>query len=726
LIVGNETSEQYKLPLYLEIATQWIKEGINNGFRDMLLSSEREELLKIVDYWEGKSIEDRWKAQLPKDMLLYTDHTNVIGHINTGLGKGRPFVNFETLFRIGLKGVIKSSQNSLKALEETIPDSLGIREHLKRKNFYKAVISSCQGVVEWSNRYAKLAKQLAANTTDEARRAELNRISEICKWVPENPPRTFHEALQFFYFIHLGQRLELIAHGAGYRFDQLMNQYYINDLKDGRITKEEALELLECLWLKIEDVGELSIPASTGTQIGALAWQNFTLGGIKEDGSDATNEMSYLMLDATMACRTREPALILRYHDKTPSALIDKALELISTGHGQPAFFNDNLIIEYLKKHYNIHEKVARGYSIPACVRWGIPGKSIHPMVPNVGAVSLLKCFELALNRGIDKFTGMQVGFPTADPTKFKSIDEVKEAYLTQVNFIAKRVSVMWNIAAMIYSEFGLRPFSSALIDDGLANGKESMQNIFREGLTVLTAGPTNVANSLAVIKKLIFKEKEVSMDTLIDALNKNWVGYEALQQKAIKNVPKFGNDDSYVDELMRWVHIESNRQFQKYTGLYGGRYTLASSIAAGYYSLSLGTGATPDGRRDGEASADATVSPQAGTDHCGPSAVLKSVANLSPLDTGWDHLFNQRFLPQLLSGKYREAFTSYLKTWSQLPIWHIQFNIVSSDTLKDAQRYPEKYSDLVVRVAGYSAYFNQLTEEIQNQIIERTEHSLS
>ena len=725
LIVGNETSKQDKLPLYLEIATQWIKEGLNNGFEDMLPNNEREELLSIIDYWEGKSIEDRWKAALPRDTQLYADHKKVVGHVTTGMGKGRPFVNFNTLLPIGLKGIIQDAQKNRKALEAILPESVEVRGYLKKKAFYEAVIISCQGVMEWAHRYARLAKEQAAESTDEGRKEELARISDICSWVPENPPRTFHEALQFFYFIHLAQRLELMAHAAGYRFDQLANPYYINDLKERRITREEALELLECLWLKIEDVGELSIPVSAGIQVGALAWQNFAFGGIEEDGTDATNEMSYLMIDATMACRTREPALVLRYHEGTPDPLIEKALDLIATGHGQPAFFNDRLIIQYLKTNYNIPEKIARGYSVPACVRWGIPGKSIHPMVPNVGAVSLLKCFEFALNSGIDKFTGMQVGFPTEDPTKFKSIDDVKDAYLTQVDFIAKKISVMWNIAAVIYSEFGQRPFSSALIDGGLDGGKESTENIFREGLTVLTAGPTNVANSLAVIKKLVFEDKEVSMDTLVDALNKNWIGCEAIRQRAINNVPKYGNDDPYVDELMRWVHIESNKQFQKYHGIYGGRYVLASSIAAGYYSLSLGTGATPDGRRDGEACADATVSPHAGTDQKGPTAVLKSVANLSPLDTGWDHLLNQRFLPQSLSGKYREVFKSYFKTWSQLPIWHIQFNVVSSDTLKDAQRHPDKYSDLVVRVAGYSAYFTQLTEELQDQVIARTEQSL-
>ncbi|MBW2058669.1 MAG: hypothetical protein JRH07_00075 [Deltaproteobacteria bacterium] len=725
LIVGNETSAQHRLPLYLEISTQWIKDGLNDGFRDMLSGEEREELLSIIDYWEGRSIEDRWRALLPDDLRPFSDHRQVVGHVTVGMGKGRPFVNFERLLRTGLKGVVVDAEKELNRLRCTVPAGMDVEAYVQRREFYSAVLIACEGVMAWARRYASLAADLAGETPDEDRAQELRKIAEVCSWVPENPPRDFHEALQFFYFVHLAQRLESIAHGAGYRFDQLMNPYYLRDLETKAVTRERALELLGCLWLKIEDVGELSIPVSAGIQVGALAWQNFALGGLKEDGSDATNEMSYLMIDTTMACRTREPALVLRYHEGTPDALIEKALDLVATGHGQPAFFNDRVIVKYLEKIHEIPEEVANTYSIPACVRWGIPGKSIHPMVPNVGAVSLLKCLELALNRGVDKFTGIRVGVDTGDPKTFRSLEDVKQAYLKQVDFIAGAVCTMWNMAAYLYRTYGQRPFSSALVDGGLEKGKEASANMYREGVTVLAAGPTNVANSLAVLGKMVFEEKRCSMSTLMEALKNNWDGYEDLRQWAINRVPKYGNDDSYVDEIMRWVHVESNRQFQKYQGIAGGRYTLASSIAAGYYALSLGTGATPDGRRDGEPCADATVSPHAGTDRKGPTAVLKSVAHLDPLITGWDHLLNQRFFPAFLVGKHRAAFKGYLKTWAQLPIWHIQFNAVSTETLRDAQKNPDRYSDLVVRVAGYSAYFTQLPRELQDQVIARTEQSL-
>lgn len=567
-----------------------------------------------------------------------------------------------------------------------------------------------------------ILQRLARKEEDAARKKELEGMAEVCSWVPENPPRTLHEALQFLYFIHLAQRLELIAQAAGYRFDQLMNPYYLKDLQDGRLTKEQAQELLECLWLKVEDVGELVVPGGAGVGVGALAWQNFALGGLKPDGSDASNEMSRLMLDTTLSCRAREPALILRYHDNLPDDLIDKAIDLMATGHGMPSLFNDKVIVPYLERVEDIPQDIANNYSICACVRWGMPGKSRHSMVPNVGNISLLKCLELALNKGIDKILGRQTGYPTADATTFESLEDVKEAYLKQVDYFARIMSTIHNIGQVLHMEYLGRPLSSALVDGGLEKGKDAMENMYREGLTVLAAGPTNVVNSLAVIKKLVFEDKVIKMEELLEALKNNWVGYEELWQRAINQVPKFGNDDPYVDELMRWVHIESNKTFNKYKGIYGGPYMLGSSIAAGYYSASLVTWATPDGRRDGEPSADAAVSPVAGSDKKGPTAVLNSVAKLSPLDTGWDHLFNQKFLPQFLVGDYRGLFKSYIKSWSDLPIWHIQFNVVSKETLEDAQRNPEKYSNLVVRVAGYSAYFVHLAREVQDDLISRTE----
>lgn len=727
LIVGNETSEQHRIPIYVEVSVDWIREGLYTYYKNMLQDKEREELLDIFDYWQTRTIKERWKGVLPAEANNYTDEANSIFTILIDIAKGRPFVNFERLFKIGLKGIIDEATEKYSSLGKCYPSGMDAKEYVTKRYFYEAVLTACNAVIQWSHRYGQLAGEQSTNEKDGVRRQELVRISEICSWVPENPPRTLHEALQFFYFIHLAQRLELIAHGAGYRFDQLMNPFYLKDLQEGTLTKEDALELLQCLWLKVEDVAELAVPGGAGIQVGALAFQNFALGGVRPDGIDASNEMSRLMLDATLSCRSREPALVLRYHDNLPDDLIDKATDLLATGHGMPAFFNDKVIVPYLEKLENIPREIANDYSIVGCVRWGIPGKSRHPAVPNVGAISLLKCLELALNNGVDGALGRQTGYPCKDASTFESLEDVKEAYLQQVNYFAKIISTMNNIGQVLYAQYLGRPFSSALVDNGIESGKESIDNMYREALTVLAAGPTNVANSLAVLQKLVFQDKVTTMKELLGALKNNWGGYEDLRQLAINRVPKFGNDDTFVDDLMRWVHIKSNEQFKQYKGVYGGTYVLGSSLSAGYYAMSLRTLATPDGRRNGEPCSDATVSPAAGSDKKGPTAVLNSVAKLSPLDTGWgDYLLNQKFLPQHVSGEYRELFKSYIKSWSDLPIWHIQFNMLSKETLEDAQRNPGKYSDLVVRVAGYSAYFLHLPKEVQDDIIRRTEQSFS
>jgi len=726
LIVGNETSAQYKIPIYVEFSCKWIYDRLDNVYKNLFENDEeREELRKILEYWMPRTIEARVWRVLPddvKDYVRFSDN-NFMEVIFT-MGKGRCFLDWDYLFKLGLKGVIARAEEKLKKLKENLKEDP--RKHIEKINFYEAGIIACKALIEWALRYAELAEKLAQQEDNEQRREELIKIAEVCRWVPENPPRTFHEALQFFHFVHLAERLELMSHSAGYRFDQIMYPYYKQDVEKGILTKDKALELIECLWFKIQDIGELSVPSVAGVQVGAIGWQNLMLGGVKRDGSDATNDLSYLMIDATYETRTLEPAIVLRYHDNIPKDLVYKAIDLIATGHGMPSLFNDNVIIPYLQEVEGLSLEEARDYIIPSCVRWGLAGKPMHMIVPNIGFFCMLKCLEFALNEGKDMYTGKQLGYPTPDPCTFKSIEDVKEAFLKNIKLVADKLEKIWNIATAIYTEYAPRPFGSILLEDCLEKGKEAMKNMYKERITMLVAGCTNVADSLAVIKKLVFDDKVITMDESLKALRNNWEGYEWLRQKAINDVPKFGNDDPYVDELMRWVHEETNKIFRQHKGIYGGAYTLESSIAAGYYAAALKTWATPDGRKAGEPVADATVSPMAGRDKKGPTAVLKSVSNLNPLRTGWNHLLNQRFLPQYVTGEYKEVFANYLKTWSKLPIWHIQFNVVSNEVLRDAQKNPEKYQNLVVRVAGYSARFIDLPKEVQEDIIRRVEQTFA
>lgn len=732
LIVGNEVSRQANIPVFIEESNNWIDKELNQSYKNMLNDDEKKLMRECFVYWQGKTFADRFQYYLPEDLKLYAAgmaENHILWHM-ADYGRGRPAPDYDELFKVGLKRVVERCETELDSLKKHTQKDIEPATYFYKRNFYESSIIANRAVIEWAQRYSKLATELSEKEVDLNRREELKKIAAICKWVPENPPRDLYEALQFFYFIHLAQRLELHAQSAGYRFDLLMGPFYKKDLYEGKTTKDEAQELLECLFLKMNDVGELTKPDVAGTAQGSITWQNITIGGTKlsESGEwiDASNEMTLIIIDAMNDCRVRDPNLCLRYHDNLSEKVIDKAVDLIATGHGMPALFNDKVVIPHLTKWYGLSSDVTNNYMISGCVRWGIPGSTKHSISPNIGGLCTLKLLELALNQGVCMLSGKQVGYRTPEPGGFASFEDVKKAYLKQADFFADKIASLWNISETIYCEYAQRPFSSVLTHDGVKRGLDANRITEYGGVTtLLNAGATNVANSLAVIKKLVFDDRELTINQLVDALRKNWEGYEELRQKAINKVPKFGNDDPYVDELMRWVHIETNKQFMQYKDIFGFPYRLGSSIAAGYYGLSLHTAATPDGRKNREPCADASISPAAGTDKKGPTAVLKSASKINPIDSGWDQLLNQRFMPEYINGVNKKIFKSYLKTWSDLPIYHIQFNVVDNEMLKDAQLHPDMYTDLIVRVAGYSAFFVDLPKEVQNDIILRAEQKI-
>ncbi len=726
LIAGNETSHTSKLPLYVEMSHDWIKANLNTVYKDIFSEADMKRVYEDFAYWDGKTMGDRWKNLLPEDLDVWSEITKS-GVFSSFVRKGmdRPNPDWDKLLKIGMNGLLEESRGKLAELNARIPDNMSAGEYIRKKTFFEANIMSIEASIAWMRRYATLASELARQAKDKKRKQELLKMSEVCDRVSRAAPETFYEAVQFIYFIHLLQRLECMSHGAGYRLDQILYPYYQKDLHEGNITDEEVLELFECLWLKIEDVGEIAPPEISGSQSGALAWQNATLGGIKADGSDATNELSYLMIQATLNTGAKDPSLCLRYHDNIPEDLINKALELIAEGHGMPAMFNDNAIMPFLEKWYAIPSDESWNYTPTGCVKVGMPGKNWHAHWPNVGGANLLKLLEFALNQG--KSMGgiggdMQIGYPTPDPLTFESIEDVKRAYIKQVEYAAEKIATLTNLSDAIYAQNLKRPFSSGLVDGGIEKGQDCSENFYQEGLALLVGGMTNIANSMAVIEKLVFDDQVVSMEELLTALKQNWEGYEDLRQQALR-VPKYGNDDDYVDKFMKWVHVESNKAFMKQKGNHGGMFTLGSSIASGYYAVTMIAWASPDGRKFLDPGADATASPTAGSDTRGPTAVLNSVRKIDVLDSGWDQLLNAKFHPAMLTGN-ADAAKAYLKTWSQGNNWHVQFNVVDKETLLDAQEHPQNHQDLIVRVAGYSAFFVDLGRGVQDDIIKRTELS--
>ena len=722
LIVGNFASDPRALPMYPEEGQDWIDQALDGHMKEMLDESVKRETRELLRYWRGKSMADKIRMALPEDYRQYMEWNGVCHAV---FWRPLEMTDFRRVLDIGLRGILQEVDDRLKRLESDI-ETIDTREYVEAKTNLEAMKIALAAGMRFAERYADRARQLARSEKNPARKLELDKIAEVCEWVPSNPARTLHEAIQSCFFVNLISK-QMLFHGQGWgaRMDVLLNPYYQKDKAAGRITREEAQQLFECLILKLLERGHLASPNVAGGGPGNSDWIDYTIGGVDANGTDVTNEFSYTILDAAKRAQVPEPTLAFRYSPKTPDELLMKAIEVLRSGIGYPAFFNDAAIVPWLIG-LGVPIEEARDYGIVSCVNVELPGRNMRPIYPHAGQFNLLKCLEMALYQGKDKpiFTGLQLGPKTPDPTSFRGMEELMEAYLAQVRFFIGKLATIIKVSHALAQQYMQRPFASALIKGCIEKGKDATtlgENLFS---SVLVMGATNVANSMAAIKKFVFDKKIVGMRELIEACRTNFDGREPLRQRLIKDAPKFGNDDDEVDEIAREVHIRSNAEFMKCKDLYGFPLIMSGSIAGGYYGLSRACGATPDGRMDHDSTADAVVSPMAGTDQKGPTAVLKSVSKITPT---YNHLLNQKFLPQLLEGEHNaRKFLHYLRAWGDLGIHHIQFNIVSKETLVDAQTHPEKYPDLIVRVAGYSAYFNDLPRGVQDDIILRTEQSLA
>jgi len=718
-IVGNYSSSPSALTTHPELYWRWLEKAVQPGeaFSSLLDDNGRKELQEINEYWKDKSVQGMEREAVPKRVKEYW---RFVGPIVWGHFAESGVPDFQKIFSVGLNGIIAEAKSRIDEIEQSTEFPTG--EFLKQKNFLGAVIIALESAVKWGKRYAQLGKKMAESESNLSRKKELEEISKVCEWVPGNPPRSLHEAIQSFWFIHLIQHLiELYQNGCAVRLDQLLYSIYKRDKESGKITREKAQELLEFLWVKMEELGVLLMPLVGSGVAGNTMWQTITVGGVTLEGEDATNEMSYIILDACKVMRTIQPSIALRYHDKIDKGFILSAIDLVKIGVGYPAFFNDKVALPMLLAN-GISVQKARDYGIEACMRWTIPGESMEYR-SIAGVLVLPKCLELALNGGIDKSTGKQIGEKTADPLSFKSIENIFEAFFAQVKFFIEKLVIFHNTTDFLYRESVPRPFLSALMKGCIEKGRDCREYSFYHKSYIGHVGGINVANSLAAIRKLVFEERSISLKELLEALKENWNGKETLRQLCIQG-PKFGNDDDYVDEIARKMYHGISAIALKYQNIFGFSYNFDGTSSSMYYGYSGLTWATPDGRKDGENFADGTLSPLPGTDTLGPTAVLKSASKIDPLLSP-HHLLNQKFQPQYLNGENKELFYSYLKTWADLGIYHIQFNVVDRETLLDAQKHPDKYADLIVRVAGYSAYFNDLDKALQDDIIRRTEQSI-
>jgi pyruvate formate-lyase/glycerol dehydratase family glycyl radical enzyme len=711
MIVGNYASNSDSVPFYPELSWKWIKRETSPGqvYECMLSDEGREELDRICEYWGNFSIHHRLKNYLPEEL------SEVFWVFNWEASTP----NYDKILRVGLAGILREVvERKARLEEEYLAETMNGEEYLRKRDVLDGMVITLEAVMAWSRRYAALARDLAEKEPDPARKRELEAIARHCEWVPENPARTFQEALQSYWFVHLVINfLDLPQVGSGIRLDQTLYPFYEEDVRQERITRDDAQEWLEFLFVKFQETGFLHAPIWSGFGGGALGFQTVTIGGVDAQGNDVTNELSYLVLDATKSVRAIVPPLALRWHDGIPRKLVNKAIEVMASGMPQPAIFNDKVNVVRLV-NLGCPLEDARSYSINNCMVPTIPGKNFSHISAWASGVPLPLCMTTAL--GIPHLFYKKAGETVIDPKRIESVEELMDATVENYKWTIHRLVLVGNLSDALYREYAPRPFLSAILDDSIERAQDAREwNYEPDYRDVTLFGLNTVADSLAAIKKVVFEDEKASMQEMIEALKKNWEGYEDLR-RACLDAPKFGNDDDYVDLISRELARRFSEETQKCRTNRDTPVIPDGTAATAWWSFGRICAATPDGRFAGDPFNDGSVSPTAGRDKRGPTAVLKSVSKVDPLIT-WNQLFNQTVMPDHLTGHNAQLFGQYLKTFGDLGIHHIQFTTVNRDMLEDAQIHPDKYPTLQVRVAGFAAYFIDLDKNLQDSIIART-----
>jgi len=639
------------------------------------------------------------------------------GYCQSGLGLGPSLillaVDYNKILTLGTNELIRQCEEKMKDLRYYN------KGELDAYRYYKAVIMSLKAMNKLAGRYAKLAEEMAAKESDPERKKELEKIASNCANVPANPPRDFWEAMQCFWFQFL--MLSPSTTLPGCRFDQYMYPFYKKDLDAGGITPEFATELLCCLRLKDMELNRTSGKNNRKKNSGMAKWHNFTIGGQKADGTDGTNDLTYLMLDAALITKTPHHTLTVRVHKGTPQKLLIKALEVVKAGLGLPAFVSDDSYIKCFTER-GVPIEDAREYVMTGCLDANIPGKSRTGPVP---MVTIPLIFDIFRHNGVNVKNGEICGEQEGDFTKYQSFEELYDAFEKELRYCMNIVGEKNNVELKITQELLVDPLRSVLMYEGVESGQDTFKRTmpFENGAVINPIGMVNVGDSLAAIKKLVFDDKKYTLSQLQDALDKDWEGFDDMKEDFLA-APKFGNDIDYVDEIVARCYKSFCDICEEIPTILGGVHIPTGISITSHQPGGQLTGATPDGRKAGEILADGTMSPMHGMDKNGPTAVLKSAMKVNQ-DPFQATLLNMKFSPSALKTeedliKLGSMIQTYLTNGGK----HIQFNVVDNKTLRAAQEDPKKYRDLVVRVAGYSCYFVQLTRAMQDEVIDRTENN--
>lgn len=721
LIVGERGPAPKATPTYPEICIHSLQdlEILNDRPKVSFKSDETTRAAYrdiIIPYWKGKSNRDRIFQNLPQEWKeAYT--AGVFTEFQEQRAPGHTALGIK-MFRTGLLDLKEEIAESL-AKTDLVNDPEGV----DKRDELRAMDIVCDAMIRYAERYAERLEELAAEEKDPVRKKELEKMAAICRRVPAHAPTTVHEALQHYWFIHLGVVTELNpwdSFNPG-RLDQSLYPLYKKQLEEGTVTQEEVYEMLQSFWVKFNNhpsppkVGVTAEESNTYTDFCLI-----NVGGVKEDGSDGVNEMSYILLDVIREMRLLQPSSMIQVSKKNPDRFIRAAVEIIKTGFGQPSVFNtDALVQEMLRAGKDVRD--ARNGGCSGCVETGAFGTEAYILT---GYFNLPKILELTLNDGFDKRTGKQIGLKTGTATDYRTYEELFAAYKAQVQHFMRIKLTGNNIIERIFMKYMSVPFLSVLIEDCIRNGKDYMCGGARYNSSyVQGVGLGSITDMLTALRYHVYDKKTIAMETMEKALANDFKGFEELQYQLVYHTPKYGNDDDYADEQEVQVFDMYYDVLSGHKSPRGADYRVNMLPTTCHVYFGKVTGATPDGRNAWKVLSEG-ISPVQGADTNGPTAVIRSAAKIDHIKTGGT-LLNQKFTPSLLSTEEGcNNLVHLIRAYFRMDGHHIQFNVVDADTLREAQKHPEDYRDLIVRVAGYSDYFNDLGEDLQNEIICRTEQT--
>lgn len=732
LIVGNQASSNRDAPIFPEYTLEFVLNELDlfekrDGDVFYITEETKEDLRSIASFWENNNLRAKGGALLPEEVNVFmeTGFFGMEGKLNSG--DAHLAVDYKQMLEIGLKGYKERVLHEKANLDLTVP------KNIDKYHFYRAVLIVLDAVKMYADRFSKLAKEMAENSED-TRKKELLEISRICAKVPYEPAETFHEAIQATWFIQLILQIESNGHSLSYgRFDQYMYPYLKKDLDDKHITEDEAVELLTNLWIKTLTINKVRSQTHTYSSAGSPLYQNVTIGGQTRDKKDAVNLLSYLVLRSVAQTRLPQPNLTVRYHAGLDHRFMNECIEVMKLGFGMPAFNNDEIIIPSFI-NLGVLEEDAYDYSAIGCVETAVPGKWGYRCT-GMSYMNFPKILLIAMNDGIDPSSGKRFTQGYGHFKDMTSFEELQNAWDHVVRELTRMSVIVENAVDLALERDVPDILCSALTQDCIGRGKTIKEGgAIYDFISGLQVGIANLADSLAAIKKLVFEEKKLTCEQLWMALEDDFQSEEnkLIQQMLIEDVPKYGNDIDYVDQLVVEAYDIYIDEMKKYPntrylrGPIGGiRYAGTSSISANV-GQGKGTLATPDGRNAGTPLAEG-CSPAHAMDRNGPTSVFKTVAKLPTQEITGGVLLNQKVTPAMLSTEENMMKLEMLirTFFNRLKGYHVQYNVVDRETLIDAQKHPEKHRDLIVRVAGYSAFFNVLSKQTQDDIIGRTEQTL-